>query len=307
MIQFEYTREALKIGLALEKKLGVNPFQLGIIAATDNHNATPTASMESNYMGASGPDREAVNRLRGAVEVPGGIARGSPVRYNPGGLAGVWAEENSRESLFAAMRRRETFGTSGPRIEPRFFAAWDMPSGLCQSPDMVGQGYALGVPMGGELPDRPAAASPVFLASAGQDPDGNLLQRIQIIKGWVDAAGMTHQAVYDIAGDPDNGAGVDIHSCEVSGSGYAQLCSVWRDPDFDAAQSAVYYSRVVENPSCRWSTYQCNALPAEERPQSCSDPDLAKIIQERAWTSPIWYTAPRRHLTVVSAIHGANP
>jgi hypothetical protein len=290
--RFSYARYALSTGLSEEEKLGVNPFRLGIVAATDNHNATATAGFEQGYMGANGPDRDVASRLRGGVEVPGGIAKGSPVRYNPGGFAGVWAQENSRESLFAAMRRRETFGTSGPRIEPRLFASWDFPENICDSAEMIEQAYERGVPMGSELPSG-AARAPVFLTSASRDANGHLLQRIQIIKGWVDADGKTHQAVYDVAGNPDNGASVDTRSCEVSGSGYNQLCSLWRDPDFKAQTSAVYYARVLENPSCRWSTYQCNELPASERPASCSDPDVPKTIQERAWTSPIWYSSSR--------------
>ena len=149
--------------------------------------------------------------------------------------------------------------------------------------------------MGSDLPAAPTASAPGFLASASRDVNGQLLQRIQLIKGWIDAAGNTHQTVYDIAGNPDNGASVDTGSCEVSGIGYNQLCTVWQDPDFDSATSVVYYTRIVENPSCRWSTYQCNELPVSEQPESCSDPDVPKTIQERAWTSPIWYSAPGRN------------
>jgi hypothetical protein len=291
--RFSYARYALANGLLEQEKLGANPFKLGIIAATDNHNGTPTAQTEQAYMGASGTDRKASNRLRGEVEVPGGIAKGSPVRFNPGGIAGVWAEENSRQSLFAAMQRRETFGTSGPRIEPRFFSGRSIEEGLCNSSELLTEAYANGVPMGGDLPAaQPGSGSPRFLASAIRDPDSNLLQRIQIIKGWIDDQGRTHQAVYDVAGNPDNGASVNPDTCEVSGSGYHQLCSTWQDPDFDPSRSAVYYARVLENPACRWSTYQCNELPVAERPASCSDASTDKTIQERAWTSPIWYTAP---------------
>jgi hypothetical protein len=291
--RFSYARYALSTGFSEQRKLGVNPFKLGIIAATDNHNATPTAGMEKGYMGANGPDRVSTTRLRGEVEVPGGIAKGSPVRYNPGGIAGVWAQENSRQALFAAMRRRETFGTSGPRIEPRLFAGWDIESNLCDSSDFLTEGYKVGVPMGADLPATQSSnAAPRFLASAIRDPRGKLLQRIQMVKGWVDELGQTQQAVYDIAGNPNNGAQVDTLTCETTGSGYNQLCSVWQDPDFDADTSAVYYARVLENPSCRWSTWQCNELPPAERPESCSDSQLPKSIQERAWTSPIWYSAP---------------
>jgi hypothetical protein len=289
--RFSYARYALSTGLAEQEKLGVNPFKMGIIAATDNHNAAPAAGLENGHMGANGLDREPLNRLRDEVEVPGGIARGSPVRYNPGGVAGIWARENSRDALFKAMRQRETFGTSGPRIEPRFFGGWELEDNICDSPEMIARAYEQAVPMGGDLADKPPQiAAPRFLASAIRDPRGNLLQRIQIIKGWVDTTGNTHQAVYDIAGDSHNNAHVDTDTCEVAGSGHDQLCAVWQDPDFDPNRSAVYYSRVIENPGCRWSTYQCNELAMQERPESCSDPDVPKTIQERAWTSPVWYT-----------------
>ncbi|MDX1735138.1 MAG: DUF3604 domain-containing protein, partial [Halioglobus sp.] len=205
-----YVRYALTAGLAEEAALGVNPFKMGIVAATDTHNGAPAAGQEKGHLGSHGSDRDRRNRLLGQVDVPGDIARGSPVRYNPGGIAGVYAKENSRAALFEAMRRRETFGTSGPRITPRFFAGWDLPEDLCQSGDYLAQAYAGGVPMGGDLPPAPAAAAggPLFVASAHQDArrGANLLQRIQVIKGWNDAQGRTHQAVYDIAGSADNGA-----------------------------------------------------------------------------------------------------
>ncbi len=295
--RFSYVRYALSEGLEEQRKLGSNPFKLGIIAATDNHNATAAAGLERGHLGANGVDREARRRLNGAIEVPGGIAKASPVRFGPGGIAGVWAPENSRSALFEAMKRRETFGTSGPRIIPRLFAGWNLPTDLCQSGDFAQRGYALGVPMGGDFPPPPDIdAAPSIAVSVLKDSrqGGNLLQRIQIIKGWVDDRGQTHQAVYDIAGDAGNGASVDINNCEVTGSGFDSLCAVWRDPQFDPGQSAVYYARIVENPSCRWSTYDCNALPPADRPASCSDPAVPKTIQERAWTSPVWYNAPAR-------------
>ena len=288
--RFSYARYALSNGLAEERKLGTNPFKLGIIAATDTHNGTPGSFFESDYTGATGTDRDAQNRLRGEVEVPGGIAKGSPVRYNPGGVAGLWAESNSRADLFSAMRRRETFGTSGPRIEPRFFGGWQLDSALCDSPNLLSTAYRQGVPMGADLPP-PAGngAKPRFLVAASRDAWSLPLQRIQIVKGWVDEDGHTHQAVHDVAGDPDNGASVNPLTCATSGRGFDQLCAVWEDPDFDPDTAAVYYSRVIENPSCRWSAHQCNQLPKDQRPAGCSDPSVPKVIQERAWTSPIWY------------------
>ena len=291
--RYSYVRYALTAGLSEQEKLGVNPFKLGIVAATDTHIGAPAAGLERGHMGSHGIDRDPRHRLQGEVEVPGGIGTGSPARYNPGGIAGIYAVENSRKALFSAMQRRETFGSSGPRIRPRFFAGWELDAAICKSTDFLQQGYAGGVPMGADLPLPPPGVvrSPLFVASASRDPrpGANLLQRIQIIKGWVDEQGQTHQAVYDIAGNPDNDASVDPSSCEVSGTGFEQLCGTWQDPDFDSQQAAVYYTRVLENPACRWSHYDCLAMPIGERPAMCDDPELPWQIQERAWTSPIWY------------------
>ncbi len=288
--RFNYLRHVLPEGQADAAALGFNPFRLGIIAATDTHNGAPAAEQEATYQGSHGSDRDRQHRLRGKVDVPGGIATGSPVRYNPGGLAGLYAPQNSREALFAAMQRRETFGTSGPRIQPRFFAGWDLAPDLCAQPDMLARAYRDGVPMGADLPPAPAPeGTPVFAVSAQRDPAGGLLQRVQIIKAWVDDQGRSHQRVHDVAGSPDNGAGVDIDSCRAYGPGHDQLCATWQDPDFAPGQAAVYYARVLQNPSCRWSQYDCLAIPEAERPPSCSDDSLPRVIQERAWTSPIWY------------------
>lgn len=294
--RYSYVRYALTAGLSEEGKLGINPFKFGIIASTDTHIGAPAPEREKNYLGSHGNDMVLEDRLLSTIKVPGDIATGSPVRYNPGGIAGIYANENSRSALFEAMRRRETFGTSGPRITPRFFAGWNLDTSLCQSSDYLAQAYENGVPMGADLPPSPAGAkqSPVFVASANRDPrdEGNLLQRIQIIKGWIDGEGRTQQAVYDVTGLNKVDATVDALTCQVSGQGFAQLCASWQDPDFDPAMSAVYYARVLENPSCRWSHYDCLTLPKDQRPPSCSDPELPWQIQERAWTSPIWYQAP---------------
>ena len=294
--RYSYVRYALTAGLSEEGKLGINPFKFGIIASTDTHIGAPAPEREKNYLGSHGNDMVLEDRLLSTIKVPGDIATGSPVRYNPGGIAGIYANENSRSALFEAMRRRETFGTSGPRITPRFFAGWNLDTSLCQSSDYLAQAYENGVPMGADLPPSPAGAeqSPIFVASANRDPrdDGNLLQRIQIIKGWIDDEGHTQQAVYDVTGLNKGDATVDPLTCQVSGQGFAQLCASWQDPDFDPAMSAVYYARVLENPSCRWSHYDCLTLPQDQRPPSCSDPELPWQIQERAWTSPIWYQPP---------------
>jgi hypothetical protein len=210
----------------------------------------------------------------------------------------VWAEENSREAIFDALRRRETYGTSGPRMAVRFFGAWELPDDLCERSDLVTVADEAGVPMGGVLPPAPpasqgeAAAAPSFVVSATKDPGtadapGTDLQRVQIIKGWLDADGEAHVDVIDVAGG-DNGSSVDEDTCEPTGSGDQSLCAVWTDPGYQAGQRAYYYVRVLENPSCRWSTRDCATFPEAEQPAACSDPDRPKVIQERAWTSPIW-------------------
>jgi hypothetical protein len=204
------------------------------------------------------------------------------------------------------MRRRESYGTSGPRITVRFFGGWGYTPGLCGASDMASRGYAGGVPMGGVLPDAPADAngSPVFavsaLADAGtSDAPGTPLQRVQIVKGWL-ADGATHERVYDVAGSAEGGAGVDPSTCETFGGGARSLCSVWRDPDFAPDQSAFYYARVVENPTCRWSQLACVAAGVRcgdpsthsEGFEGCCSEEHRPVIQERAWTSPIWYRPP---------------
>lgn len=291
--RYSFVRYALTAGLAEEKLLGVNPFKFGILASTDTHIGAPAAVSEKGYQGSHGNDRNLQDRLLSKIEVPGDVATGSPVRYNPGGIAGIYARENSRAALFDSMQRRETFGTSGPRIEPRFFAGWNLGRDICQNSEYLADAYREGVPMGADLPIAPTGAqgSPVFVASATRDPreGGNLLQRIQIIKGWIDKDGHTQQAVFDVAGTTTPEATVDRQTCAVTGKGYPQLCASWRDPNFDPQIAAVYYARVLENPSCRWSHYDCLTLPEAERPPSCNDPELPWQIQERAWTSPIWY------------------
>jgi hypothetical protein len=277
----DFARYALVEGLREQQRIGANPFKLGLIASTDTHNGTAGNVEERGFPGHFG---------LGDADLPSRLSATSR-RYNPGGLAGVWAEENARDAIFAALRRRETFGTSGPRIAPRFFGGWDYPPTLCDDAQLIAKGYAGGVPMGGDLPERPAgAAAPVFALSALRDPEGGLLQRLQVIKGWVDADGRIQQRVYDVAGSADNGARVDLQTCEVSGPGMDSACAVWSDPDFDAARPAVYYARIVENASCRYSTRECNRAPADQRPAACDDPELPRTVQERAWTSPIWYT-----------------
>lgn len=285
--RFDFVRNVLLAGLAEDERLGVNPYRLGIIASTDTHNGTPGAVEEATFQGHRGTDDATpATQLGTGALTPGGI------QFSPGGIVGVWAEENSRPSIFDALRRREVFGTSGPRIAVRFFGGWNLPAGLCSDPDMLTDAYAAGVPMGSLL-DPPTAAAPSFLVTTARDPGtlarpGTQLQRVQVVKGWVDAAGL-HEEVFDVAGDANNGATVDTDTCVTSGPGADTLCAVWTDPAFDPSRHAFYYVRVLENPTCRWSTITCNALAPGDRPASCTDPDVAKTVQERAWSSPIWY------------------
>ncbi len=290
--RLDYVRHVLVEGFREEARIGVNPYKLGILAATDSHNATPGDVEEYSYDGWRGvEDATTSERLSVDSQL---VAAVFNVISSPGGLAGIWAEENSRDALFDAMERREVFGTSGPRMTARFFGGWEYPGDLCDNPDLVQAGYAGGVPMGGDLPPRPGTASgPLFVVSALRDPGipdhpGGLLQRAQIIKGWLGDDGRFYEKVYDVAGGA-NGAGVDLDTCEPQGPGADSLCRVWRDPDFDPQRSAVYYLRVIENPSCRWNQRQCVALDPSVRPDGCRNPVVPRTIQERLWSSPIWY------------------
>jgi hypothetical protein len=291
-----FLRYALKKGLQQQAELGVNSFKYGLISATDTHIAAPGLAMEKNHPGHGGAGMGSGD----------GIPQGLPdeLEYGPGGLAVLYAEENTRDSLFAAMQRREAYATSGTRPVLRFFGGWDYAEDLCESSQMVARGYAGGVPMGGDLSAPPAAdAKPRFVISAHADfgtPEypGNPLQRVQLVKGWYED-GRLQETVLDVAGG-DNDAAVDIDTCETSGSGHGQLCTVWTDTGFNPDAQAFYYTRVLENPSCRWSQRICanagvrcdnpNSIP--QGMENCCAATHKKTIQERAWSSPIWYTPP---------------
>jgi hypothetical protein len=307
-----YVRDALLRGLKLEQGGVVNPYTFGFIGSSDTHTAAAEIE-EDNYVSKLGL-MSATADLRGSVPfsplmsaflaVAGGDATievdgqrymgGSTPTFGASGLAAVWAEENTRDSIYDAFRRKETFATSGPRIRLRFFGGFDFTPSMLDRSDVVSTAYASGVSMGGDL-SAEADRAPAFLVWALSDPRSGPLQRAQVVKGWIDAEGETHERVYDVAcsGDaavdasthrcPDNGARVDLETCAISGEGASQLRAVWRDPDFDASERAFYYARVLENPTCRWSTW--DAIRAGVEPRS----DLAATIQERAWSSPIQF------------------
>jgi hypothetical protein len=303
--QFEggYVRDALNRGLTIEQQVGVNPYKTGFVAGSDSHNAAGPYD-EDDYFSKVGVLDGAPDR-RGAVPPPDytswddfyAAGKSVPVTstWGSAGLTGIWAEENTRESLFAALERKETYGTTGPRIRVRLFAGYGLEDIDLATDAGVRAAYANAVPMGGDLIDEPGQ-QPQFRVVAMRDVHSAPLQRIQIVKGWVDASGQSFEKVFDVACSdggkidaktqrcPDNGATVDLSTCEISqDKGAGQLQSVWMDPEFDSRQHAFYYARVIENPTCRWSTW--DAIRAGVAP----NPKLPKTIQERAYTSPIWF------------------
>lgn len=296
-----YVRKALKDGLELEAKAGANPYKYGLVGASDSHNAAGSYE-EDNYHSKVGI-RDATPELRGSAppagkswadyKMPDGIARFST--WGASGLTGVWAPQNTREEIYAALQRKETFATSGPRIRVRFFAGYGIGAQALTSEEGVRSAYANGVPMGSDLVGK-SDGKPDFLVMAMRDANSAPLQRIQVVKGWLDAKGKAQEKVFDVACSDggkvdaktqrcaDNGASVDVKTCKFSDDkGDAEISGAWNDPEFDPKQNAFYYARVIENPTCRWSTWDANRLGVEPNPA------LPKTIQERAYTSPIWF------------------
>jgi len=293
----DMVRNVLKRGLTEEKKWGFNPYKLGIVGSTDNHNGAPGDTQESTWNGHGGVnDAQPEQRLgikRGLVARTVGLSPGS---INPGGLTGVWAEENTREAIWDALKRKETFGTSGTRVRARMFAGYDLPADLHTRPDAVRLAYQMGVPMGADLDPAPAGKAPSLLVMALRDANSAPLQRIQVVKGWVQN-GAAQERVFDVACsdgiEPDaishrcrsNGATVNLKDCSISANkGAASLATTWRDPEFNPAVPAFYYVRVLENPVCRYSQRDALKIAAEH------PANVPQTVQERAWTSPVWYT-----------------
>jgi hypothetical protein len=294
MLQYEYARSALKNGLALEKKLGVNPYKFGMIGSTDSHTALATAQ-EDNFFGKHSGTEPGPERMKHPVGCFGDTCLFS-WEMVASGLAAVWARENTRESIFDAMERKEVYATTGPRIVVRFFGGWEFDASDAASRNPALAGYQRGVPMGGDLHQRNDADAPTFLVYALRDPIGANLDRIQIIKGWLDSRGKTHEKVYDVvwAGDraadaegnlPPVGNTVDVANATWTNTiGASELITVWTDPDFDANQRAFYYARVLEIPKPRWTAYEAKRYGIELPEQA------ETVTQDRAYTSPIWYT-----------------
>ena len=293
MLQGEYAREALKNGFVLKKKLGTNPYKFGVVGATDSHTGLTTAE-EENFFGKSTSVEPSKTRVEHPfVKSQLGAIEGYELAA--AGYQGVWASENTREAIFDAMERKETYATTGPRILVRFFGGWEFTNDDLRSRAPAFRGYEKGVPMGGDLPAATSDA-PTFMVYALRDSIGANLDRIQIVKGWMDGNGKTHEKVYDVAWSdnrqpgangklPPVGNTVDLEAANWTNTiGASELATVWTDPDFDPKLDAFYYARVIEIPTPRWILYDKVRLGA-------NIPEGAKLIhQERAYTSPIWYT-----------------
>jgi len=294
MLQYEYAREALKNGLLLEQRLGTNPYKFGLVGSTDSHTAL-AAVEEENFFGKATNAEPKPGRMGHAfAESENGVFRGDMLVSS--GYAAVWAEENTREAIFDAMERKEVYATTGPRMLVRFFGGWDYTADDLNSRQPAFRGYEKGVPMGGDLKPVKGKTAPTFMVYALRDPIGANLDRIQIVKGWLDKDGGTHEQVYDVAWSagrepdaegvlPPVGNTVDVENANWTNTiGASELATVWADPDFDPAQSAFYYARVIEIPTPRWVVYDAFRfgvdIPAEAE----------TTHQERAYTSPIWYT-----------------
>ena len=297
MLQYEYGRSALKLGLELEAKLGVNPYQFGFNASSDTHTGLPSTG-ENNYFGKMASAEPGPNRFEGEViRAVDPALRIMKSQESAAGLTGVWARENTRDEVFDALLRKEVYGTTGTRIRVRLFAGWDFAAGDENTPDFAGLGYQKGVPMGGELHGYTAGAAPTFLVRALRDPDWANLDRVQVIKGWLEADGSLKERIYDVAVSDGRKIGEDGRAREPVGNtvdipsatftntiGAPMLSAYWKDPDFDPAERAFYYVRVLEIPTPRWTTYDASFFGIDL-------PDtVPPTLQDRAYTSAVWYS-----------------
>jgi hypothetical protein len=296
MLQYEYARPALKNGLKLEAKLGTNPYKFGIIGSTDAHTGL-AAVEEENFFGKTTPQEPSPERMQKTFmnNKKSGV-KIMDWEVGSSGYAAVWAEENTRTSIWDALHRKETYGTTGTRMSVRFFGGWEFNESDTESRRLAEVGYGKGVPMGGDLKEAPKGKAPSFLVAALKDPIGANLDRIQIIKGWMDKKGNLHEKVYDVAwgGDrkpdakgklPSVGSTVDVQKATWTNTiGASELVTVWKDPDFDPKQRAFYYARVIEIPTPRWTAYDAKRFGVKP------PPGTRMTITERAYTSPIWYT-----------------
>ena len=300
MLQYEYAREALKNGLKLESELGVNPFKFGLVGSTDSHTSL-TAVAEENFFGKHCGKEPSPHRWDKPV-LEFGDNKIMGWEQVSSGLAAVWATDNTREAIWDAMYRKETYATTGSRLLVRFFGGWDFKASDAAGRQPAEVGYAKGVPMGGDLRKAPAGKAPTFLVAAMKDPYSGNLDRIQIVKGWLDSAGKTHEKVYDVVwSDSDTrkpgadgklpavGNTVDVANATWTNTiGSPELITVWKDPEFDAAQRAFYYARVIEIPTPRWTAYDAKRFGVK------MSEEVPMTTQERAYTSPIWYTPSSR-------------
>jgi hypothetical protein len=297
MLRWEYAREALKTGLMLEKTIGVNPYKFGMIGSTDSHTSMATAEEENFYGKHSGVEPEPDRWEHEVIPSPDPKLTVMGWQQASSGYAAVWATENTREAIFDAMMRKEVYATTGSRMLVRFFGGWDFEAADAQSRLPGSIGYAKGVPMGGDLSRAPSGKAPTFLVAALKDAYNGNLDRIQIIKGWLDDKANAQERVYDVAVSDGRTIGVDGRCQTPVGNtvdvgnatwlntiGDAELVAVWEDPDFDASQKAFYYARVIEIPTPRWTAYDAKRFGIE------MGDEVPMWTQERAYTSPIWYT-----------------
>ena len=294
MLEYEYARAALKNGLKLEETLGVSPYKFGMVGSTDAHTGL-AAVEENNYFGKITPEEPSAHRLTNVFQT-GKVGSFTGWELSSSGYAAVWARENTREAIFDAMERRETYATTGTRMVVRFFGGWDFEAADATSRTPADAGYTRGVPMGGNLSAGPKGVSPRFLVAALRDPIGANLDRIQIVKGWLGKDGNLQEQVYDVAWSGDRAPGADGklppvgNTVDVTNAtwtntiGSSELITVWEDPDFDPAERAFYYARVIEIPTPRWTAYDQRYFEIKD-----VSPDVPMTTQERAYTSPIWY------------------